>query len=154
MRERLENSLQILGVNADAVVAHGQHRFVAALFERDGDPAARLGVLGGILDQVADDLSQSARIATDVQRAAGRTSDTHVPSFFDEWLERVHRVSYDRGQIETFRPDLNQAVTDARQVQELVHESQECLRLGIDRLEQFDALRDPGGLSATGRWRV
>ena len=59
-------------------------------------------------------------------------------SFFDEWLERVHRVACDRGQIETFRPDLNQAVTDARQVQELVHESQKSLRLGIDRLEQFD----------------
>ena len=59
-------------------------------------------------------------------------------SFFDEWLERVNHVSRDRGQIETFRTDLNQAVTDARQVQELVHESHECLRLGIDRVEQFD----------------
>ena len=59
-------------------------------------------------------------------------------SFFDEWLERVNRVPYDRDEIETFRPDLNQAATDTRQVQEFVHESQECLRLGIDRLEQFD----------------
>ena len=61
-----------------------------------------------------------------------------MPSFVDEWLERVHRVPCDRDEIETFRPDLNQAATDARQVEEFVHESQECLRLGIDRLEQFD----------------
>ena len=61
-----------------------------------------------------------------------------MPSFFDEWLKRVNRFPCDRGEIETFRPDLNQAATDARQVQEVIHESQECLRLGIDRLEQFD----------------
>ena len=59
-------------------------------------------------------------------------------SFFDEWLERVDRVSYDRDEIETFRSDLIQAATDTRQVQEFVHESQECLRLGIDCVEQFD----------------
>jgi hypothetical protein len=52
LRERLENSLQILGVNADAVVPHGQRGFVAALFERNSDAAARLDVLGGILNQV------------------------------------------------------------------------------------------------------
>jgi hypothetical protein len=43
----------------------------------------------------------------------------------------------DRDEIETLRSDLNQAATDSQHVQELVNESQECLRLGIDCLEQF-----------------
>ena len=70
--------------------------------------------------------------------AAGRTSDTTCcRSSMNGW-KRVDRVSCDRDEIETFRSDLNQAATDTRQIQEFVHESQECLRLGIDCVEQFD----------------
>ena len=36
-------------------------------------------------------------------------------STFDEWPERLHRVSDDGGEIETFLLNLNQAVTDARE---------------------------------------
>ena len=118
---------------------HGERRLVSTLFERHGDPAARLSVFGGILEKVADDLTQSARIAVDVQRGSWQHERQHMAAFFDEWLERVRRVSGDHGQIDTFRSDLNQAATDARQVQELVHESQECLRLRLDRIEQFDS---------------
>src|SRR5580765_444959 len=60
-----------------------------------------------------------------------------MTSFFDDWLERVNRVPCDRGYIETFPLDRNQAVSDAREVEKIVHESHERLRLGIDRLEQF-----------------
>ena len=51
-----------------------------------------------------------------------------------------------RRQVETFRPDLDQAAADARQVEELVYESQEYLRLGIDRLDQFDRFGIPVAL--------
>ena len=142
LRERLENSHQVFGGNADAIVPHGQHRFGTALFERDGDAAARLGVLRRILDQIADDLAQSARITLDVHGRSRQHERHHVTSLLDERLERVHRVAGDRGHIEMFRPDLNQAVANARQVQEVVHEQFPGGRVRVALPQQVDGVCD------------
>jgi len=78
LRERLENPLQILGRNADAVVAHGQHRFVAARFERDGDAAARLSVMPKESAEKA--LTQNLETANEIVRIEVRKSLAKIGS--------------------------------------------------------------------------
>ncbi len=134
-------TLEILGGNADAAVSHGQHRVVAALFQRHRDRATWLGELRRVLDQVTDDLAQASRIPVDVQRGGRENERQHVAPLVDEWLDRLNRVPHDCPEIDTFGAKLDHAATDARQVHKLVHKSQKHLRLCIDRLDQFEVLR-------------
>ena len=65
LREGFEDPSQIACRNADSVVTDGEHGFIPLLFEGESDLSARFGVFGGILQQIADYLVQSVRIAFD-----------------------------------------------------------------------------------------
>ena len=69
-----------------------------------------------------------------------------MASLVDERLERRDGFPHDGHEIEMFRPNLDQAPADARHVHEVVHESQQSLRLQIDRLDQLAGLRIPAPL--------
>ena len=68
LHEEIEDVSLHLGRDADPGVSHSQHGLVAFAAERDRDPAAGLGVLGGVVQQVRDDLFQTGRVALDPQR--------------------------------------------------------------------------------------
>src|SRR5207247_6252642 len=51
-----------------AVVAHAHHRFAPFAPRAEHDLAARLGVLGGVVEQVRIDLCQARAVALDLER--------------------------------------------------------------------------------------
>ena len=65
LHEEVEDVLLHLRRDADAGVADPQHGLVVLAGQADRDPAARLGVLGGVVQQVRDDLLQAGRVALD-----------------------------------------------------------------------------------------
>ena len=54
----LEHPVLVLIRNADARIRHGQNRFAAALFRRDGHAAAGTVILYGVIAEVIDKLLQ------------------------------------------------------------------------------------------------
>ena len=65
--------------DADAGVAHPQHGLVAVARQRvSRDLAARVGVLGGVGQQVADDLRQAHRVGVDQQRLGRQRHDLEL----------------------------------------------------------------------------
>src|SRR6266568_9450725 len=60
--ERLKDIGQVLGRDADALVAHNNRRPAILRRERHTDAAARRAVLDGIADQVIDDALNATRV--------------------------------------------------------------------------------------------
>ena len=136
LREHLEDPSQFLLGNADSVVADAQHGFVSLLFERERDLPGRFGVLGGILQQVADHLVQPARITVDEYWPAGKRERERMPMVLDERPDRFDGLLHDVDEIEWLACDLQETSTDAGDVHQLVHETHEPVCLRIDRLVQ------------------
>jgi hypothetical protein len=70
LRQQVEDRFKLLRCKADAVVTHAQGNLIVLLHELQCDVAAGLGVLGGVLDEVRDDLLQPNRIAVELRRGS------------------------------------------------------------------------------------
>ena len=76
--EEFEDVLLHLGRDPDARVADPQDGPVVLPGQADRDPAPRLGVLRGVVQQVGDDLLQAGRVALDRDRlATGSSRSAH-----------------------------------------------------------------------------
>ena len=62
LREHVENGVQLVFRDADAGVPHARDGLALVLFDRHRDSPTRFGELGGVVEQVAEDLHQSLRI--------------------------------------------------------------------------------------------
>ena len=73
LREHVEDVRQELAGDADAGVASPRSTISLALATRlDGDVAARVGVLGGVGQQVGDDLRQTPLVAVEAELGRGK----------------------------------------------------------------------------------
>ncbi len=68
LRKHLENGLQPIRRDPDAVVPHSDERLIATALEQHPDGARMRRELGRIREQVGKDLPQPIRIADDGQR--------------------------------------------------------------------------------------
>ena len=71
LREQLEHFRLLVAGYAEAGVGYGDDRFVALASQRDGDAAALRRVLGGVVEQIADDLREPGRVGVEPDRLAG-----------------------------------------------------------------------------------
>ena len=78
--EQVEDPGQHLRRDADARVAHAEHSLTALLFDGQTDAAVRLGVLGGVGQEVTDHLRQADRVRLQQERPIGQDhSELHGP---------------------------------------------------------------------------
>ena len=75
--KHLEDPRQHVGRDADAGIAHAHHGVASLALDGERDLAAALGVLGGVVEQVGDDLCQPGHVGVD-EDEIGRKVDNQV----------------------------------------------------------------------------
>ena len=134
LHEQLEDAGQHVRGDADAVVPHPQHRLVALPLGRQPDAPVRLGVLGGVGQQVADDLGEPHRVGVE-QQGFGRKSDAQLVALgVDERLDRLHRTGDDRGQFDPLLAEFDLAPHDPGHVEQVVHQPDQVMDLPLHHL--------------------
>src|SRR5205085_5199659 len=83
LREQLEDAKQRVLRNAHAGVAHAQYDLVTVALGPYRDLPARLRIFGGVGQQVADDLRNARKIATQIQRRGWHVYVEHMPHRID-----------------------------------------------------------------------
>ena len=142
LREQLEHVGQLLGRDADAVVPHLDDDVLA--FEPGGqpDPAPALGVLGGVRQQVHDDLLDSRRVGPDRQGILLERRDQLVLPLFDERADRFDGLVEDVGRVHKLLLQANLPAGDPRDVEQVVNQADELSHLSFDDvLGEVDILR-------------
>ena len=71
-------------MDADAVIFHADDEFIFFLCPAYFNRVARLGILGGVVEQVADHLAEPYRIGVDVQRSRRRHDDDRMGAVVDQ----------------------------------------------------------------------
>ena len=89
--EHVENAVQLLGCDADAVVGDADDGFATVALDLQADVAAAAGELAGVGQQVADDLGQPDRVGTELQRAGIAAT---VPAKLDVGAKREWEDGY------------------------------------------------------------
>jgi hypothetical protein len=132
--EELEHAVEHLARNADAAVPNAQKGVIAIAVNVDAHRAALLGVLDGVADQVADDLLEAHPVATnELQRLdIGRVVERLA---LRGRVVRVEAVSDDLREVDGLGVEDDLAVGDARDVEQIVDQPREVVRLAIDHVE-------------------
>src|SRR5262249_57437136 len=113
------------GGDADAAVADPDHGFVALPLHDQGNLAARPGVLGGVVQQVHQDLLEASRVGVDVDRLRGEGDHQPVILRLDERAHRVDGVVHRPGQLHRLLAELDPTAGDPADVEQVVdHASQ------------------------------
>ena len=134
LHEQLEDAGEHVRGDPDAVVPDPQHRHVAVPLGRQPDAPARLRVLGGIRQEVADDLGEPHRVGVEQQRF-GRDADAQLmPLGVHERLHRLDRTGDDRGEFDPLPAEFDLAPHDPGHVQQVVHQPHEMLHLPLHHL--------------------
>src|SRR5215470_10847109 len=133
--EQLEDLLDILGQDADAGVAHPQYGLLARAGEPELNAPAGLGVFGRVVQQIGEYLGQAGKVALHVQRFSGRFDVELVAQRVDERTACLHSCEHRLGEIERLQLQLDSAASDARHVEQIIHETRELLDLPLDDVQ-------------------
>ena len=96
--------------------------------------AARIGVLGGVVEQVGQDLLEPGRVRLDEQRLGGHRYCQLVPLPFDERTSGFHGAADESRQVDDFLAQLDLAPADARHVEQVVDQPGHVLDLALDHV--------------------
>ena len=126
----LEHPVLVLIRNADARIRHGQNRFAAALFRRDGHAAAGTVILYGVVAEVIDKLLQRrAHALHDGLPAAER--ERHVPPLRRR-AERGERFLRESVKIYALRLRRGGFLFETGELDDIVHKRHEPLGFLVD----------------------
>ena len=130
-----------LGRDADAGVSHPQDGLIAFAAERDRDPAAGLGVLGGVVEQVRHDLLQPGRVAFDPERLGREIDRELVPERLDQGQRRLDGMVDDRAEIDRLLAELDLSPRDPRDVEEDLRAAASCAGSAVRAISSDSSIR-------------
>ena len=130
--EEPEHLRQLLGRDADPVVPDADDDLLALPPGGEPDPAAALGVLRGVGQQVQDDLLDPRRVDVERQLAPLDRDAQGVPPLVDERPGRLDRLVEDRARVDEVLPEPDLAAGDPGDVEQVVDEPDELPDLPLD----------------------
>ena len=116
----------------DPVVPDADDDLLALPLRGEPDPAAALGVLRGVGQQVQDDLLDPRRVDVERQLAPLDRDAEGVPPLVDERPGRLDRLVEDRARVHEVLPEPDLPARDARDVEQVVDEPDELPDLPLD----------------------
>jgi hypothetical protein len=137
--EEIEDVRQRFGRHADARIPHPEHGVIALLLESEPDVPTRVGVFGGVVQQVHHHLFQSRGIGVYPDRFGGERNGQVMLATLDQGLNRLHGKLHNTPQLQPFLVEPNLAGGNAGNLQEVIHETRQLTCLTLD---------DGAGLSA------
>ena len=93
--EQVEDAREQVGPDADARVGHPDDRVARLPRGLHLDPAARLGVLGRVVEQVDQDLLEPDRVGLELDRLGGEREAKLVPALVDQRADGLGRRADD-----------------------------------------------------------
>ena len=111
---------------------HAEHDLVALAAPGHGDPAARLGVLRGVRQQVRNHLGEPAEVGVHGQAALRDVDVERVPLLLEQRARHLDRLRDDVCELDRLALQLDLAACDPRDVEQIVDEADEVLDLALD----------------------
>jgi hypothetical protein len=127
--------------DADAVVLDAKLDAAAVAPHAQVNAAAVVGVLRGVVEQVAENLYQAREVAAHHQRAVGAIDRQLVAMLGDHRLQRLDRARDDRLAAHRLLRQPDRAARDARDVEQIVDQPRQVHRLPIDDVARPFQLR-------------
>jgi hypothetical protein len=129
LHEGLEQPINELPSHADAVITDIQGDGPTIRLSRHLDVAPGIGVLGGVGEQVRDDLCEPGVVAVH-EPAPARDVDVHfVPPLFQRGSGRFEPRAHDVRDVQNPAVQLDFAMRDTGNVQQIVHEVDDMTEL-------------------------
>ena len=138
--EEVEDVAQHLRRNADPVVAHRDHRLVLLGMELEPDAPAFRGVLGGVVEEVADHLGQAGGVALHLERARRQRHHQLLAARVDQRPRGLDRARDHRGEVDRLALQRDLAARDARDVEQVVDQPRQLVDLALDDVARARAL--------------
>ena len=141
---RFEQPRQQLRRNADAVVAHADLDVASPSRSRaEHDAAARVGVLRGVVEQVAEHLRQAREIALHVERVVGHVERRAraAARSISGCIGLDARAPRSSPTVDRLAAEVDLAAGDARDVEQVVDQARQVLHLPLDHIARPGELR-------------
>ncbi|MEJ7637199.1 MAG: hypothetical protein WKF75_04205, partial [Singulisphaera sp.] len=120
--EEIEDPGQDFRSDPDAVVPHPDDQEIGLAHGLQGDPAPRLGVLGGVGQEVAQDLDEPDRVGLQPERLGRERHRELVAARIDERPGGLDGAGHLRRHLDRDLAERDVAAPDARGVEEVVDE--------------------------------
>ena len=140
LREEVEDEGQEIGRDADPRVPDPDRDAVALALRRQPDGATPRRVLGGVAQQIADDLRQTRRIGVEAHRVAGQRDRERMAARVDARADHLDRLLDDRGQQDQLLAERDLPLGNARHVEQVVDEPREVPHLPLGHLDDLGAV--------------
>src|SRR5438309_5315885 len=134
LHEELERVLPQILCQAGAVVLHADDEVVAVHMGAYQDPAANVGVLGGVVQQIGEDLREPGGIGEEHHGLGRQIERNPVAALVDERARALDRLLDHGAQEERLLAKLDLPAGDARDVEEIVDQPRHVLDLSLDDL--------------------
>ena len=145
LAEHLEDVAQVLGGDADAVVADGDLQQRAALRGLHRDAPARWCVLGGIDEQVGQYLGQSRHVGVDEHRLVRQCQRELVAGVGEQRLRQLKRTLDRAGDVQPLEAQCERLVHHARDIEQVFQQTGHLRDLTVHHVAAPVAL---GGVDA------
>jgi hypothetical protein len=133
LHEEVEDAVQSVARDSDPVVGEADHRFAGIGGQRHPDLPARIGVLGGIVEEVREDLRQAHPVRLDPVLLVRQGHLQRLLARLDQRPRGFHAIGQRAPHRQPFPPQLDTAAADARDVQEVFDQPGELADLPRQR---------------------
>ena len=147
LREQVEDVRQHFGVDAGTVVLHAhEDAILVPAFRREDDLPAVRGVLGGVVEQVGENLRQPRRIGVHINGFRRELHRQRVPGLVDERAADFHGALHDLVQTDGLFAQGDPAPRDARDIEQVIDQTDHLRELAFHHF-----LRLAAGLRVVAR---
>ncbi|MGC3967626.1 MAG: hypothetical protein QM775_09720 [Pirellulales bacterium] len=127
--EQIEDAGNVLLGEADARVAHAEDQSRVFHIRREPDAARRRRVLRGVVQQVDEDLRQANAVALEISFLFRKRDSQVMAPLDDHRSDRLQHVFHELAGFHTLPLELDLALRDPRDVEQIVHEPNEMVEL-------------------------
>ncbi len=135
--EEVEDVPLHLGGDPDAGVPYGQDGFVALSCQGDRNSASRLGVLGGVIQQIRDDLLQAGRVSLEPHGVGTHSRFELMSAGLHQRPTCLDGLRDDLVEVHRLLAKLDPPAGDPREVEEIFHEAGHMLDLSAGDVQRL-----------------
>ena len=136
LREELEDLRQHRRLDPHPGISDPDRDLAVAVLGYQDDRAARVGVLGGVVQQVAEDLFQSHGVGREGEGIRRELDGQLVAAILDQGTSGGHRPVDDPAEVDHFPAKLDFPTVDPGDVHQVLHQAAHGLDLALEHLEE------------------
>ena len=136
LHEKVEDTRQHVGADADARVPHADDRVWTLALDGDGDTASRRRVLRRVAQQVLEHLPETHSVARDRDRCAGDADLEAMSAGVHDGAAHLRGDADDAPDVQALAFERDLPLCHSRHVEQIVDDSRHATRLAGDDLQR------------------